>query len=114
MIKSADKGDVTVIMSSEYYYNMCMNELNKEQVYKRMGKNDPSKLVYRKVLEFANRYKDTLTKKEYQFLTQKEYRMANFYSVPKLHKSAISISYCKMVRSISISRTLLILSRVDP
>ena len=88
VIKSADKGDVTVIMSSEYYYNMCMNELNKEQVYKRMGKNDPSKLVYRKVLEFANRYKDTLTKKEYQFLTQKEYRMANFYSVPKLHKSA--------------------------
>ena len=88
VIKSADKGDVTVIMTSEYYYEMCMNELNKEKVYKRLGKTNPSDLVKREVLEFANRYRGILTKKEYQFLTKKEYKMANFYCLPKLHKSA--------------------------
>ena len=30
IIKSADKGDVTVVMSSDYYFQMCMSELNKE------------------------------------------------------------------------------------
>ena len=67
---------------------MCMNELSKESVYKRLGKVNPSKLVYKKVVDFANRYKNILTKKEYQFLTEKKYKIANFYSLPKLHKSA--------------------------
>lgn len=88
VIKSADKGEVIVIMSTEYYYEMCMNELNKDTVYKRLGKANPSNLVYRKVVDFANRYKTILTKKEHQFLTEKKYRTANFYTLPKLHKSA--------------------------
>ena len=67
---------------------MCMNELSKESVYKRLGKVNPSKLVYKKVVDFANRYKNILTKKEYQYLTEKKYKIANFYSLPKLHKSA--------------------------
>ena len=88
VIKSADKGAITVIMSADYYYNMCMSELNKVKVYKRLDNSNPSNLVYRRVLEFANRYKTVLTPKEHEFLTKKEYRMANFYSLPKLHKSA--------------------------
>ena len=52
VIKSADKGDITVIMSSEYYSSLCMNELNKDGVYKCLGKANPSDLVYRKVTEF--------------------------------------------------------------
>ena len=88
VIKSADKGDVTVIMTTKYYADMCMNELNKEKVYKRLGKTNPSNVVNREVLEFANRHRGILTAKEYQFLTKKEYKMANFYSLPKLHKSA--------------------------
>ena len=88
VIKSADKGDITVIMSSEYYSKMCMNELSKDDVYKCLGKANPSDLVYRKVKEFADQYRSILTKKEYQFLTKKQYRMANFYSLPKLHKWA--------------------------
>ena len=87
VIKSADKGEVIVVMSMDYYFKMCMDELNKENVYKRLGKVNPSKLVYRKVVDFANHYKQILTKKEYQFLVDKEYRLANFYTLPKLHKS---------------------------
>ena len=32
VVKSAGKGEVTVIMSTNYYYEMCMDELNKEKV----------------------------------------------------------------------------------
>ena len=63
VIKSADKGEVIVVMSTDYYFKMCMDELNKQNVYKRLGKINPSKLVYRKVVDFANQYKQILTKK---------------------------------------------------
>ena len=88
VIKSADKGDVTVIMSPEYYYKICMNELSKDKFYQNLGRRDPSASVITDVMNFANEYRQVLTAKEYQYLTKKDYRMANFYSLPKLHKSA--------------------------
>ena len=88
VIKSADKGDVTVVMSEKYYYTMCMNELNKTKFYRKLGRSDPSARVISDVMNFASEYRDTLTAKEYQFLTKNQYSMANFYSLPKLHKSA--------------------------
>ena len=87
VIKSADKGDVTVVMSQEYYYTMCMNELSKTKFYKNLGKRNPSPNVTTNVKNFANQYRNILTKKEYDFLTKNNYRMANFYTLPKLHKS---------------------------
>ena len=87
IIKSADKGDVTVVMDTDYYYEMCMKELNKQKFYKKLGKVDPSKNVLKDVRNFAKHYEETLTKKEYLCLTKKEYKMANFYTTPKLHKS---------------------------
>ena len=89
VLKSADKGDVTVVMSSDYYYKMCMNELTKEKFYRSLGNNDPSNIVMTDVINFANNYRDVLTEKEYEFLTKKKYRMANFYTLPKLHKSTL-------------------------
>ena len=87
IIKSADKGDVTVIMSRKFYFDMCMNELSKEEFYKNQGKIDPSKRTLAIVKQFAEKYKDVLTPKESEFLVQIQYKMANFYSMPKLHKS---------------------------
>ena len=87
VIKSADKGDVTVLMSAEFYYLMCMNELSNDKVYRRLGNIDPSNAVISDVRDFANTYRGILTTKEYEFLTKKQYKMANFYSLPKLHKS---------------------------
>ena len=54
VIKSADKGDVTVLMSSSYYHTMCMNELSKDQVYRRLGNVNPRNAVLSDVLDFAN------------------------------------------------------------
>ena len=87
IIKSADKGDVTVVMSPEYYYQMCMKELNKKKFYRNLGKTDPSTNVITDVKNFANHYRSILTPKEYNFLTKKNYSMAHIYMLPKLHKS---------------------------
>ena len=88
VVKSADKGDITVLMSQDFYYRMCLNELSKEKFYRPLGRTDPSRVVLNDVKNFANRYRDILTRKEYQFLTSNDYKMANFYMLPKLHKSA--------------------------
>ena len=57
VIRSADKGDVTVVMSQEYYYTMCMNELSKTKFYKNLGKRNPSPNVITDVKNFANQYR---------------------------------------------------------
>ena len=64
-----------------------MNNLSKDNVYRRLGNNDPSQSVISDVHPFADTYRRILTTKEYQYLTKKQYKMANFYSLPKLHKS---------------------------
>lgn len=87
IIKPADKGDITVIMSVEFYKQMCLNELSKPDYYNIVGENDPSLRVLNIVKDFARKYESTLTKNEYKFLTERNYRMANLYMLPKLHKS---------------------------
>lgn len=87
VIKSADKGDITVIMSRKFYHNMCMNELSKENFYKHIGIVDPTEKIILTVNSFAVKYKNILTPKEYQYITERKYSMAYFYTMPKLHKS---------------------------
>ena len=87
IIKSADKGDVTVLMNHSFYHQMCMNELNKNNFYRKLGTTNRSKTALAEVINFANTYRAKLTTKEYEFLTNSKYSMANFYSLPKLHKS---------------------------
>ena len=88
IVKSADKGDVTVIMSTEYYVDMCMRELSNTEYYTIVGESDPTPTIMEAVSSFALRYKSMLTPKEYEFLTKRKYSMANFYMLPKLHKSS--------------------------
>ena len=87
IIKPADKGDIIVIMSVEFYKQMCLNELSKQDFYKIIGDNDPSMRVMNTVKQFAEKYESTLTRNEFRFLTEGKYRMAYFYMLPKLHKS---------------------------
>ena len=43
-------------------------------------------LLYLKT-EVPKKYKNLLTENEYKTLTQKTYKISNFYMLPKLHKS---------------------------
>ena len=81
IIKSADKVHITVIMSPGCYARMCNNFCRNE------GDHDPSQGVTDAVNSFAERYKETLTLKEYEYITKRSYKMAYFYMLPKLHKS---------------------------
>ena len=87
VIKSADKGDIIVIMSPEFYLGMCMNELSNSEYYEIVGENDPGPHIMERVSSFAERYRNSLTPNEYLYLTRRKYSMANFYMLPKLHKS---------------------------
>ena len=87
VIKSADKGDITVVMSPQYYRKMCEYELQKNNFYKSIGSRNPESRVLQIVKDFAVKYKSLLTAKEFEYITKRTYRMANFYCLPKLHKS---------------------------
>ncbi len=65
VIKSADKGDITIIMSPMQCKNMCLQELNKVEHYQWMGPEDPSPSIKTLVDNFCVKYKDILTQKEY-------------------------------------------------
>ena len=88
VIKPADKGDMVVIQNGKDYYDMCMGHLTDKKYYKELGFADPTKKVELKVMEFAKKYKQMLTTKEYEFLTSEDHKMSNFYMLPKLHKNA--------------------------
>ena len=105
IIKSADKGDITVIMSVDFYRRMCYNELSNENFYKIIGERDPSQRVLKTVKEFARKYETILTNKEIQFLTERNYRMTNFYMLPKLHKSKYIIQFQFQFSSANINNS---------
>lgn len=74
-------------MSPEYYLDMCTRHLNNSSYYISLNKNDPSELIKNRITTFANFYKEQLTIKEFNYLTNFNYKMANFYMLPKIHKS---------------------------
>ena len=87
IIKSTDKGSIVVVMSSEYYWTMCQSHLNNEQYYRCLFENDPSLIVNEKIINYANKYRSILTDNEYEYLTNRNYKISNCYMNPKLHKS---------------------------
>ena len=99
VIKPADKGDIVVIQTGQDYYTMCMKHLTDKEYYKQLGFANPSKIVEKKVMEFANKYRTMMTRKEYEFLTYSEHSMSNFYMLPKLHKNAELNDFIKNMES---------------
>ena len=87
VIKPADKGSIITVMSPEFYLNMCDSHLQNEEYYECIQDNDPSPLPKNRIIAYAKKYKHLLTENEYKTLTQKTYKISNFYMLPKLHKS---------------------------
>ena len=73
-------------MPPPFYWDMCLNHLNNTEYYEKVT-NDPSLLLQGKVNDFTEKYKPVLTNKEYEYLKTFNYKMANLYMLPKLHKS---------------------------
>ena len=87
VIKPADKGSVITVMSPEFYLDMCESHLRNEEYYECIQDNDLSPLLKNRIIAYAKKYKNLLTENEYKTLTQKTYKMSNFYMLPILHKS---------------------------
>ena len=56
--QNRDKGDVSVVMSTDYYVQMCMNELDKGEFYEIIGDVNPT---MDPVTTFVSVYKSMLT-----------------------------------------------------
>ena len=87
VIKPADNGSIITVMSPEFYLNICEMHQRNEEYYECIQDNDPSLLLKNRIIAYAKKYKNLLTENEYKALTQKTYKISNFYMLPKLHKS---------------------------
>ena len=66
---------------------MCESHLQNEEYHECIQDNDPSPLLKNRIIAYDKKYKNLLTENEYKTLTQKTYKISNFYMAPKLHKS---------------------------
>ena len=111
VIKPADKGSIITVMSPEFYLNMCESHLRNEEYYECIQDNDPSPLLKNRIIAYAKKYKNLLTENEYKTLTQKTYKISNFYMLPKLHKSKELNNMAKNSEYINVDKILTIEGR---
>ena len=69
LIKEADKGGAVVIMNNKHYLKMISDHLNDETTYKKLEANCDAKAM-KGIAKIIKKYKDNLTKKEKEYLTQ--------------------------------------------
>ena len=105
VIKPPDKGCIITVMSAEFYLNMCESHLRNEEYYECTQDNDPSPLLKNRIIAYAKKYKNLLTENEYKTLTQKTYKISNFYKLPKLHKSK-ELNNIVMAKIVNISMSI--------
>ena len=66
-----DKGSVIVIMSANYYWNICHSHISDATYYIILNDTDPSSFAQQRIIRFDNKYKPLLTLKEYNYLNLK-------------------------------------------
>ena len=86
IIKEADKGGAVVIMDREHYKEKVENMLSDKKYYEKLD-TDPQKTDRIKYNKFIKNYKDNLTQKEIDYLSNFDRKPSNFYGLPKVHKS---------------------------
>ncbi|NQY54827.1 MAG: hypothetical protein HRT42_14805, partial [Campylobacteraceae bacterium] len=96
VIKKADKGGSIIIMNKDYYINKVNECLSNSEVYKKLPKNLDNK-VMNNIKNLTNKYKLCFDKKgkEIKYITDFNFKMANFYGLPKIHKSKMLIQEIK-------------------
>ena len=80
IIKPADKGSVIAFMLPDYYSNICQSDIPDISYYRILNYADPSDVVQQRVTEFADKYKPTLTLKEYCYLTKRRQNLKSLHA----------------------------------
>ena len=87
VIKPADKGSATVVMSQEDYVTEAMRQLNREDHYLRLDKNPTTQFadeISKLLIDMKNR--NSIDQETKDYLTPLHTRTARFYLLPKIHK----------------------------
>ena len=61
--KPANEGSVIVVISPDYYWNICQSHISDTSYYRILNDTDPSNIVQQRVTQFADKYKSILTLK---------------------------------------------------
>ena len=87
VIKRADKGSATVVMSREQYIDEVMRQLNNHHHYEKLP-GDPTELFFGEKKAFLEDMvsRHSINKKIMASLLSKDSKRSRFYILPKIHK----------------------------
>ncbi|CAG2214887.1 unnamed protein product [Mytilus edulis] len=86
ILKEADKGGGIVIMDKTFYREKVLEQLNDNEYYTKLRKNN-DKSTIRKIKKLVKEYSESFTDNEIAYLCDFTPKEANFYGLPKIHKS---------------------------
>ena len=88
IIQKADKGGGIIILNKSDYINSITKYLENSKIHKKLNKN-PCATVFSKIKTLTSNYKNCWDKykKEKAYIMQDNRKLANFYALPKIHKS---------------------------
>ena len=88
VIMPADKGGAVVILDADHYKRMVESVFNDPDYFEASDGNQ-MKSTMNKIAALCKKYNQQLTKEETSYLTKFDYKEANFYGLPKIHKSEL-------------------------
>ena len=88
VVMPADKGGAVVVLEADHYKRM-VEAIFKDPDYFEACDDNQMKTIIGKIKSFCKKYDSCLTKDEISCLTNFECKEANFYGLPKIHKSAV-------------------------
>ena len=84
----ADKGGSVVVLDADHYRQMVKSIFD-DPDYFEPCLNSQSKEIFLEITSLCRKYANNLTKDEIKFLSKFDSKEANFYGLPKVHKSEI-------------------------
>ena len=88
VIMPADKGGAVVILEADHYKRMVEDVFLDPQYFEESDGNQ-MKATINKISALCRKYSEKLTKEEISYLSRFDYKEANFYGLPKIHKSQV-------------------------
>ena len=82
----ADKGGAVVVLDANHYRQM-VRAIFDDPAYFEPCQSDQSKEIFLQITSLCRKYTNNLTKDEVKYLTRFDSKEANFYGLPKVHKS---------------------------
>ena len=87
VIRESDKGSALVILDTDFYKNNVERCLGDESLYKNWGSQNQDRKIMAKLEKLVSEHASCLTEDETSYLTKFDYKSANFFANPKIHKS---------------------------